>query len=155
MNETDDIMARLRDLISTSEFAVDAAVGTIEAQAAHITRLEERCAAYKGQVEAGAAEIKEEGAENARLWAENQQLLDLHARQELRHVDAMAVEHARAEAAEREAAALKEEVGRLREALEKISYWIRHELPIPTYAATTMLGVVLTALQPKPQEPKL
>ncbi|MFG1389371.1 hypothetical protein, partial [Xanthobacter versatilis] len=93
-----------RDLISTSEFAVDAAVGTIEAQAAHINRLEERCSVLTGQVEAGAAEIErmKKERDEARL-------------QQKAWGDKWDHTLSRAEAAEARADALQAEVERLRE----------------------------------------
>lgn len=56
---------------------------------------------------------------------------------------------ARAEAAEASLAQVTKERDEARAALERVAAWIQYKLPIPTYAATTMLGVVLTALNPK------
>lgn len=140
MTETDDIVARLGFLCSPGAEAMlegerlTALVVAGQEAAAHITRLEERCAAYKGQVEAGAAEIE-------RVAKERDEALANHQWAE-----------ARLDASEARADALQAEVVRLRAALERISDWIQRDLPIPTYAATTMLGVVLAALQH--QEPK-
>lgn len=55
MTETDDIVARLEHVIPHAPTFVTA---TIRDAISRITRLEERCAAYKGKVEAGAAEIE-------------------------------------------------------------------------------------------------
>lgn len=119
MTETDDIVAYLRP---HPRVADDASVlyraRDIRRLFAHITRLEERCAALTGQVDAGAAEIERltqiteinaTGLPYSIGFAEGYEsgAQDLHKLQR------------RAEAAEREVAALKEEVGRLRETLEK------------------------------------
>lgn len=104
MTETDDIVARLKQHAEAAEYLSDE--NAFLAAAAHITRLEERCAALEGQVKDGAAEIE---------W------LKIRV-QTLAETNFNGVLHStrdRAEAAEREAAALKEEVGRLRETLEK------------------------------------
>ncbi|MFG1284440.1 hypothetical protein [Xanthobacter autotrophicus] len=59
MTETDDIVARLNEkALDLLEYYSAGAGLLLQKAASHITRLEERCAALDGQVEAGAAEIE-------------------------------------------------------------------------------------------------
>lgn len=106
-----------------------------------IERLTERCAAYKGQVEAGAAEIERLKEDHAR---EVEDLCDTASA----NLGSMLEQRALAATATRERDEARAEVERKDAALTRISDWIQRDLPIPTYAATTMLGVVLTALDP-------
>lgn len=73
-------------------------------------------------------------AKRLRLWASRvdevfRPLQAIHLREAADHVEA-----------------LEGEVERLRGALEEVRDWIRHDLEVPTYGATTMLGSVLSAL---------
>ena len=52
-----------------------------------------------------------------------------------------------------QSAAQTGEVERLRDALERVQYWLRYEVPIGTRSATAMLTVVNKALsQPEPSQ---
>lgn len=138
MSETDDIVERLNAQVP---LGVPIPICHLLDEAAdHITRLEERCAALEGQVEAGAAEIE-------RLTRErNEALKELHLKwciscgtltsddkcdctmdddtAPLQDLKLFSDEYRRQTEdhianTEREVADLKEEVGRLRETLEK------------------------------------
>lgn len=146
--------------------AISGCTATLDAIHEHyagaIARLEERCAALTGQVEAGAAEIERltqitkinaVGLPYSIGFAEGYEsgAQDLHKLQR------------RAEAAERENAALKEEVGRLREVLKTarsalvLAFSRIHALPrTADTELAKLIGEVLAKISTalKNQEPK-
>lgn len=173
MTKTDDIKARLQDMAKFlgQTFVVnpDKLARFRRWEAQHITRLEERCAALEGQVVAGAAEIERlkkeadgkfvQAAVNVMqrypgfewrdytpdgISAEDFEEFFTEDLNEAWRVSER--EKARAESAEREAAALKEEVGRLREALQWVDDMRMNGCPMD------ISNRARAALQP--QEPK-
>ena len=109
------------------------AATTLAEQAATIERLEERCAAYKGQVKAGAAEIerlkagKEAAAtEIVRLVKERD---EAHANHQWAQARLDAAE-ARAETAERDLAEARAEVGRKDAALRRADQFITNGIEL-------------------------